>query len=234
VLSHIRSFGIWIIGSVFFCFACVIVIICILILSRERTGKILRFLFNILLWLVGIKLEVTGRKHILPDKPYLIMGNHQSLFDVFVIPAAVPIYFVALEAARHFSYPFFGYVIRKWGNIPIARNDLSSARKSLDRAKETILSGISILVMPEGHRTLTGDMQPFKKGPFHLAKAARADILPFGIKGLYRFNPKGSFHIQPGVVTVRFGKPIDSDRINDLTVEQARDMVFNQIKKLST
>ncbi len=140
---------------------------------------------------MGITLRVNGEDKILKHKSYLIMGNHQSLFDIFVVPAAIPLCFTGIEAERHFSYPFWGYIIRKWGCISIARYNLDSAKKSLNLAQKTIENGMSIAVMPEGHRTITGQMATFKKGAFHLAKAAKADILPFGIHGLYQFNKKG-------------------------------------------
>ena len=54
---------------------------------------------------MGIKLVATGKEYICPDKPYLLMGNHQSLFDIFVIPAAIPLCFVGVEASYHFSLP---------------------------------------------------------------------------------------------------------------------------------
>ena len=223
----------WTIGLLFFIISFIIISISILTLQREKTGKITRFLFQIQVWLLGIKLVIKGNNHIKKNQPYLIMGNHQSLFDIFVIPAAIPLCFVGIEASQHFSYPFFGYLIRKWGNIPIDRNNLESAMNSLEQAKKTIEAGMSIGVMPEGHRTTTGKMEPFKKGPFHLAKAAKADILPFGINGLYQYNRKGAFQINPGKVTLTFGEPILYDTIEKLSVEELREMVFHTIKELS-
>jgi 1-acyl-sn-glycerol-3-phosphate acyltransferase len=232
-LNTIRSLWIWCAGFSFFCFAAIVVALSILLLSREKTGKITRFLFRIQVRLVGIQLVVNGQEHISKDKPYLIMGNHQSLFDIFVVPAAIPVTFVGIEAARHFSYPFFGYLTRKWGNIPIRRNDLNSAKKSLKLVQQTIENGMSIGVMPEGHRTTTGKMNTFKKGPFHLAKSAQADILPFGVKGLYQYNRKGDFMIYPGRVTVTFGQPIAYQEFKDCSVEQIRDRVFCIVNELS-
>ncbi|MFH2093939.1 MAG: lysophospholipid acyltransferase family protein [Pseudomonadota bacterium] len=223
----------WTIGFFFFSFCFVVILISILTLSREKTGEITRLLFQIQLWLIGIKLVVKGHHHISKNQAYLIMGNHQSLFDIFVVPAGIPLCFVGIQAAHHFSYPLFGYLIQKWGNIPIDRNNLKSAMDSLEQAKKTIKKGMSICIMPEGHRTMTGRLEPFKKGPFHLAKAARADILPFGINGLYQYNRKGAFIINPGKVTVTFGKPILYDTIQTYSVEQLRDKVFDQISQLS-
>jgi len=181
---------------------------------------------------MGIKLVVTGRENIRPDQPYLIMGNHQSLFDLFVIPAAIPLCFVAVEAAYHFSLPVWGYLIRKWGCIPIERNNIKKAILSLDIAKKTLLSGMSIGVLPEGHRTLTGEIASFKKGPFHLAKSANADILPFAINGLFTYHHKASLILRPTKVKVNIGKPVPYDTFKDLSIEEIRQNLFDNICKL--
>jgi len=232
-LKKIVSIGLWIIGGIFFLVSFVILVFCLFLLPPKTTYQIIRCLFNILIRIMGIKLIVTGKENICPDQPYLIMGNHQSLFDIFVIPAAIPICFVGVEADYHFSLPVWGFLIRKWGCIPIERNNLKNAILSLEKAKNTLLSGMSIGILPEGHRTLTGEMTPFKKGPFHLAKNTHAPILPFGINGLFEYNQKGNLLLSPGVVTVNIGKPISDKTINDLSIEEIRQHVFDIIFTLS-
>ncbi len=233
MIKLIVSLWFWIVGSLFFIFSFIVIVLSTFALSRKKTADITRFLFRILVRLVGIRLEIKGLENVVPDRPCLIMGNHQSLFDIFVVPAAIPLCFVGVQASRHFSYPFFGYLIKKWGNIPIERNNLKQAIKSLEQAKQTFQTGMSIGIMPEGHRTTTGKMQPFKKGPFHLAKDAQADILPFGVSGLYQYNKKGAFLIKPGKVVVNIGKIIPSDVIENLSVDELRHMVFEKIYQLS-
>lgn len=203
------------------------------VLPQKTTYKIVRVLFNILIRLMGIKLIVNGREYICPDQSYLIMGNHQSLFDIFVIPSAIPLCFVAIEAAHHFSLPVWGYLIRKWGCIPIQRDNFNKAVLSLDLAKKQLESKMSIVILPEGHRTLTGEMGQFKKGPFHLAKHAGTDILPFGINGLFTYNSKGSLSLNPGPVKVNIGRPISFDSFKDLSIEKIRQNLFDTIFKLS-
>lgn len=232
-LIFLQSLVLWLVGIVFFLFSFVVLAICLMVLPREKTFAAARLFFSILLKLMGIRLEVTGKENIDPDRSYLIMGNHQSLFDLFVIPSAIPLCLTGIEAAYHFSLPVWGYLIRKWGCIPIERNNLEKAKKSLELAKDTLGDGMSIAVLPEGHRTRTGLMGPFKKGPFHLAKNCRAVILPFGIKGLYEFQAKGSFNLKPGKVIVRIGKPISYGAYSHMSVEELREHVFLTVQDLS-
>jgi 1-acyl-sn-glycerol-3-phosphate acyltransferase len=232
-MKRLVSLTLWMVGGLFFLFSAVILAFCLVCLPREKTFGIAQSLFSILLKLMGINLTVSGRSHIDPDKTYLIMGNHQSLFDVFVIPCAIPLCFTGLEAAYHFSFPVWGYLIRKWGCIPIERNNLERAKQSLEQARQTLANGLSIAVLPEGHRTRTGDISCFKKGPFHLAKNTRADILPFGINGLFEYQSRGSLNLTPGIVRVTIGKPIAYTAYKELSVEELRDKLYTTIKKLS-
>ena len=220
-------------GSLFFLLSSFIIFICLFLLPQKTTFKVVRFLFGVLIKIMGIKLVVNGQEHIDPSHTYLIMGNHQSLFDLFVIPAAIPLCFVGVEAAYHFSLPVWGSLIRRWGCIPIERNNFKKAVLSLETAKKRLLSGMSIGILPEGHRTVTGEMTPFKKGPFHLAQKAGADILPFGINGLFEYNQKGSLNLSPGVVTVNIGRPIPFETFNALSVDELRKTLFDRIFNLS-
>ena len=223
----------WGLGGCFFLFSFCLLAVCLFTLSKTRTFAVARRLFTVQIRIMGIKLIVKGRDHIVPGQTYLMMGNHQSLFDLFVIPAAIPLCFTGVEAAYHFSLPVWGYLIRKWGCIPIERGNLKNAIQSLERARQTIASGMNLCILPEGHRTLTGEMRPFKKGPFHLAKAAGADLLLFGVNGLFDFHPKGRLELKPGKVVVAIGEPIPFARIKDMAVEDIRALCFSTIKRLS-
>jgi len=182
---------------------------------------------------MGVDLNVSGREHIKKEYTYIIMGNHQSLFDLLVIPSTIPFHFVGVEASYHFKLPVWGWLIRKWGCIPIKRHDKASAIKSIETAESILKSGTSIGILPEGHRTLTGNVGEFKKGPFHLVKNTKADILPFGIKGLFEYNRKGSFILKPGKVCVKIGKPVAYESYQDLSVSDLREKIRAEIIRLS-
>ena len=221
----LRSTMLWAAGTAFFGFTFAILSVGLFILSRERVFALARFLFSIQTRIMGIRLKVTGLSHLDRKRTYLIMGNHQSLFDLFVIPAAIPLTYVAVEAAYHFSIPLWGSLVTRWGCIPIHRNNLEKAKESLDIARQRLRGGVSLIILPEGHRTLTGRMGAFKKGPFHLARQAGADILPFAISGLFDYHPKGTFHLNPKPVRVTIGPPIPYLTIAGMTPEQLRDYV---------
>ncbi len=227
------SFGLWIAGIGFFLFSFAFLALSLMIFSRDTSFGLARRLFSVQLRIMGIRLKTKGRENITPGKTYLIMGNHQSLFDIFVIPSAIPLVFTGVEASYHFSMPVWGYLIRKWGCIPINRSNLAEAKKSLEKARQTLGTGLSLAILPEGHRTRTGKMGPFKKGPFYLAKAAQADILPFGIRGGYDFQRRGGFLLSPGKVQVWIGEAISYESVAHLTVDELKDRFFERIRMLA-
>ena len=223
----------WATGCTFFLFSFCILFVCLFSLPKPKTFDIARKLFAVIIKIMGIELHVEGAEQIDLHNTYLMMANHQSLFDLFVIPAAIPLCFTGVEAAYHFSIPIWGYMVKKWGVIPIERHNLTKAIASLDRAKEAIENGMNLCILPEGHRTLTGKMMPFKKGPFHLAKAAKADLLLFGVNGLYDFQSKGRFDLTPGKVVVKIGKPIPYHRVKEMDIDEIRSYCFKEIQRLS-
>jgi 1-acyl-sn-glycerol-3-phosphate acyltransferase len=228
-----RSVLLWVSGLFSFSLIAPVFVLSFILFSRRTTYGILRFLFTLLVRVMGISLTVQGRENVIPGRTYLIMGNHQSLFDVFVIPAAVPVPFVGLEADYHFAFPVWGPLIRLWGNIPIQRENLARARESIAQAEKQLKRGMSIGVLPEGHRTRSGRIGPFKKGPFHLALKAGADILPLGVRGLFDYCPKGSLRLVPGRVRVVIGEPIPWERARALGLDGLRDHLRQTIRTLA-
>jgi 1-acyl-sn-glycerol-3-phosphate acyltransferase len=235
LLSSIRSAWLWLTGLLFFVLFFPFIFLILIFASRETTYKIgTLFYFTVLIKIMGIKLIVRGQENIDRNKSYIIMANHQSLFDVFVIPCSIPKPFVGVEASYHFDYPFWGWIIKKWGNIPINRENRDKAIKSIQKAEEVLKDGLSIGILPEGHRTITGQTGAFKKGGFHLAKNTGADILPLGIsKSLYDFKNKGSWKITPKKVIVNIGAPITYNMYKDLSVDKLKGKVKEQIVSLA-
>ena len=200
--------------------------------SPRRLFPLVSVLTRILLRIVGAPVFVTGRERLDPGRPYLFLGNHQSLFDLFAVPSALPGFAVGVEAASHFTYPVWGSLTRRWGNIPIPRSDRKRAITVLETAQRRLRSGTSIVILPEGHRTRDGALGEFKMGPFHLALAAGVDIVPFALCGLFRFQPKGRLLLRPGPIAVVFGAPIRYESFKEMSPADLRDRVRGEIEKL--
>jgi 1-acyl-sn-glycerol-3-phosphate acyltransferase len=191
---------------------------------KDGSRTVLRFLF--------IRVQVEGREYIQKTKTYLFMSNHVNLFDGFVILGHVPNFVRGVELDEHFQWPFYGWIIRRMGMIPISQSNVRGALKSLKKAKEMIAEGTSIAILPEGHRTLDGKFGPFKRGPFLLAKEAGVDIVPVVMVGAFEINRKGSLLLRPGKMTLRFGEPILYQDIKELKMEEIASLVHKKMSAL--
>jgi 1-acyl-sn-glycerol-3-phosphate acyltransferase len=165
---------------------------------------------------VGVQLAVEGADRVDWKQPSVVVANHQSWFDIFVLVAALPgrVRFVAKKELGRI--PIFGRAWHACGHIAIDRGDRRSAIESLDRAAERVRTdGLAIMLFPEGTRSADGRLQDFKKGAFALATKSGFPIVPVGITGTRHVMPKGSFRVRGGPVRVRVGDPIDPARFGE-------------------
>jgi 1-acyl-sn-glycerol-3-phosphate acyltransferase len=158
----------------------------------------------------GVRVSTDGGEHARSGRPTLFMSTHGSMLDVPAIAISMPdsLRFVAKRSLAWL--PFFGWaMLASGGCIFIDRGDRKSAVRSLERAAERIRGGCSVLVFPEGTRSRRGELQEFKKGPFHLAQGAGVPIVPIVVEGARELMPGGSAGSRPGEVRVRFGAPLE-------------------------
>jgi 1-acyl-sn-glycerol-3-phosphate acyltransferase len=161
---------------------------------------------------------------------YLI--NHQSLFDAFMIVAAVPHYFTGVGAIEQFSYPVWGFLAKRYGVIPIVRQERSSAITSLKKLENVINNGTSAMIAPEGTRSLDGKLSNFKKGAFYVAKNTGITIIPIGLKGAYKAKNKKDWRIRPSILTTVFGEPITQSHYENMTVDMLAEKVKMEIQTM--
>ncbi|MDB5099793.1 MAG: plsC2 [Cyanobacteria bacterium RYN_339] len=198
------------------------------VVPMARLHRPARFIFWLTMRVLGARLVVRGLEHIDPARAYLYMGNHVNLFDPFAFVAAVPQFVVAVEKRPNFKIPIYGWLIGRWGNIPIDRDNPASALRTLVELGQRVKGGESICLMPEGTRTRTGEMGEFKNGPFRVAVDAKAQVIPFALKGMHAFNQTGSFRVRRAVVEVIFTAPIDAGEYDKRTLQALSDLVREQ------
>ena len=131
----------------------------------------------------GIELEVVGREHMRPAETYLVMSNHQSLYDIPVLFQVVGPNIRMITKQELFKVPIFGNALAAGGFISIDRSNRHTAIRSLERARALLASGTHVWIAPEGTRSLTGQLGPLKKGAFYLALESGLPILPVTLRG---------------------------------------------------
>lgn len=162
------------------------------------------------LWSAGIPYRVVGLEGVPIHAPMVIACNHQSWFDIFLLAAALPgsLRFVAKKELER--VPVMGRAMRMSGHVFIDRQNRQAAFGAYEEAAAHIRAGISAVVFPEGTRSRTGELLPFKKGPFVLAIAAQVPLVPVYSAGTFTLMPKGSWRVNPHPIALFFGKPIDT------------------------
>lgn len=155
------------------------------------------------------------------------------MFDVFIMMGVIPEYTCTVGKIQQFDWPFWGRIIKRYGAIPIQREELKPAIESLNLAEECIKSRQSMIIAPEGTRTLTGDMLPFKKGAFHVTKNTGATIIPIGVRGAFKAKRKFGWQIRPGIISAHIGEPITPSRYATLSVDELRDFARAQVQQLA-
>ncbi|MDP4280808.1 MAG: lysophospholipid acyltransferase family protein [Bacteroidota bacterium] len=140
------------------------------------------------------KVRIRGREKIQKGVPYVMVSNHQSGADIMVL-FKLHRHFKWVAKKELFYVPFIGWAMALNRYIPIIRSEGRSKLTMMDRAKEAIGQGNSVIIFPEGTRTRDGHIQPFKSGAFRLAIETGAPVLPIVVKGTFVAIKKGEFLI---------------------------------------
>lgn len=158
-----------------------------------------------------VDLEVRGRENVPPGEACVVMANHQSFYDIPVVIAAVGGRMTFVAKKELYRVPIFGRAMETAGMVRVDRGDHAQAVASLHGAVAQLARGRHIYIAPEGTRSVTGALGPFKSGGFRMALEAGARILPVAIDGTRHVLPARAIVVRPGhrvVVTVQ--PPIDS------------------------
>ena len=162
------------------------------------------------LMLSGIRYRVAGAEHLPLDRAAVYCANHQSNVDPPVLFAALHPRMHILFKAELNAIPILARGFRLGGFIPVDRRNKEAALRSIEAGAASIRSGNSFLIFPEGTRSRTAELLPFKKGGFIMAIKAKAPIVPVVVQGGRDAMRKGSAIIQPITVSIRVGEPIET------------------------
>lgn len=175
--------------------------------------------------------SVEGKENVDPTQSYVVVANHQSQFDILAIYGwlNVDIRWVMKKELR--SVPFLGYACELLGHVIIDRSNHEAALESLNHAKQQLNRGTSIFFFPEGTRSITGELIPFKKGAFILAKELGLPILPVTIKGTHDIMPAKSLHLMPGHADIIIHPPILVDESSNVLelMSQSKEIIASAL-----
>ena len=180
----------------------------------------------------GTPLQIEGLARI-PPGPVVYASNHSSMFDIWALAAGMPgsIRFVAKqELAR---IPLLGQAMVAAGHVTIDRTNRNRAMDAYAEAARRIHErGVSTVVFPEGTRSRTGELLPFKNAPFGLAIAAQVPLVPVYVHDTFRILPKGAWRLRPTPIRIMVGEPIPTTGLTLQDRETLRQRAHDAIAAL--
>ena len=169
--------------------------------------------------LIGV--QTTGKEHIKQGQSYVIVANHQSLLDIYLLYGylGIDVKWVMKQELR--AVPVLGLACEMMGHVIVDRSNTASALASMERARERIKDGMSVIFFAEGTRSRSGELKPFKKGAFRMAQELNLPILPITIQNTRHILPSDTIDLRPGVTRMTIGKPI-SVEVTSTTADYAK------------
>jgi 1-acyl-sn-glycerol-3-phosphate acyltransferase len=207
-----------------------ILLIALLFGQRALLYRVGHFGVRLGLSLSGIRIEVEGTEHIQGGRAAVYAVNHTSNVEPPIIFDTLRELFPRLRILYKAELRKLPVLVRAFdlaGFIPLERGNPEQSLPAIDRAADALREGNSFLIFPEGTRSRTGELLPFKKGGFILAIKAQAPVVPIGISGAQSAMRKGSPLIYPVTVHVRIGEPVET---SGMTLDD-RDRLITAVRE---
>jgi 1-acyl-sn-glycerol-3-phosphate acyltransferase len=180
-----------------------------------------------------IDLTIRGKEHLDPKAVHVVMSNHQSLYDIPVLFCVFGGKMRMVAKEELFAVPIFGPAMRNAGFISIDRSNRKRAIESLAHARRELERGTPVWIAPEGTRSKTGKLGPFKKGGFHLSLETKAPILPVTVRGTQNVLPAKGVRSTPGVsVEVILHAPVDPAPYLAKGMKAGRDALMADVRAI--
>ena len=170
-----------------------------------------------------VRTEIKNKAKIRKGTSYIIISNHQSLYDIIALVTTLGIQYRWFIKKEVLKIPIFGYALYASRNIFIDRANTARAIESINKGIDRLPKGVSVMVFAEGSRSPDGRIHEFKKGGFVTAVRRKIPILPVTVNGSRRVLPKGSLVVKPGKIQVVIGDPIDTSGYTPATADELID-----------
>jgi len=198
--------------------------------------KLANFFLKSIFLLSRIRIVVHGRDNFPSDKNGVVISNHQSLLDVIILMAYLPQRIVFFAKKELGKVPVLNFDMKHMEHVLVDRGKKSSALAQLERMKDRLDKNLNAFIFPEGTRSNSSKILPFKRGAFHLAATAKKPIIPCYIHGSGKLLKKNERLIKPGIIHISIGKPIDdsfeeSDKIVSKRLQEKAQAVVEQLQR---
>lgn len=225
-LLALRSALLWALSGLhFFLFAPMLVFFGIF-LDPRRHDWLQRSFCRRIAFLSGVRVKVIRSPGFDPQRTCFFMVNHVNLFDPFILYCAIPQYVRGWELESHFKIPAYGWLMKRFGNVPVPDVRRPSDLKRMWRlTQDAVDGGTSLIVFPEAKRTRDGHVDVFEDGGFRVAQQLGIPIVPVSLVGSFEHHRTGHWMLWPATVTVHLHDTIETKGLTKKDVPNLRDRV---------
>jgi 1-acyl-sn-glycerol-3-phosphate acyltransferase len=241
-MDVLKSLIVWFSGIIFIIlFFPLTILIWLLMLPFDRNRKITHWILIYQSWILTRvmpiwKIRIEGRKKAVKGTPYVIISNHQSILDILLVNC-LRYRFKWISKIENVKMPVLGWYLRMAGYITVDRGNKESKEEMLEKSFECLKGGTSIMMFPEGTRSVNREIGFFKRGAFQLAISARVPILPVVLDGSGGVLPKHGFIFSTGhKISIRVFEPVPPESFNtddpDILSQKFSNFMIEALKEL--
>ena len=227
----LRSAMLWFMSLLHFAIAVPILIVLAVFLDPKKHDWLQRTFCRRIIFFAGAKIKVIRAPGFDPQKTSFFISNHVNLFDPFALYCAIPQFVRGWELESHFEIPIYGWLMKRFGNVPVPDVRRPSDLKRMWRlTRDAINRGTSLIVFPEGKRTRDGHVTEFQDGAFRVAQQLEIPVVPVSIVGSFKHHRTGHWMFWPTEIRVFLHASIDTTGFNKEDVPALRDRVKKTIE----
>jgi len=222
----VRSSFLWLISGLHFFVVVPVLVLLNIFLDARKHDWLQRGLCRRIMFLAGAKVEVRRSPGFDPRRTVFFFSNHVNLFDPFVLYCAIPQFVRGWELESHFKIPAYGWLMKRFGNVPVPDVRRPSDLKRMWRlTQEAVDSGTSLVIFPEAKRTRDGHVLEFQDGGFRVAQQLGVPIVPLSIVGSFQHHRTGHWMLWPAKITVYLHDGIETKGLHKEDVPSLRNRV---------
>lgn len=225
-LLVLRSLLLWTLSGLHFFIAAPALVFLGIFLDPRKHDWLQRGFCRRIAFLSGTRVTAVRSPGFDPERTCFFMVNHVNLFDPFMLYCAIPQYVRGWELESHFRIPAYGWLMKRFGNVPVPDVRRTSDLKRLWRlTQDAIDRGTSLIVFPEAKRTRDGHVDEFEEGGFRVAQQLGIPIVPVSIVGSFRHHRTGHWMLWPATIMIHIHDTIETKGMKKQQVPALRDRV---------
>ncbi|MGB7281194.1 MAG: lysophospholipid acyltransferase family protein [Candidatus Acidiferrum sp.] len=225
-LLALRSASLWILSGLHFFVVAPLLVFLGIFLDPHKHDWLQRSFSRRIAFLSGARVQVIRSPGFDPRRTCFFMVNHVNLFDPFILYCAIPQYVRGWELESHFKIPAYGWLMKRFGNVPVPDVRRPSDLKRMWRlTQDAINGGTSLIIFPEAKRTRDGHVDEFEEGGFRVAQQLGIPIVPVSLVGSFQHHRTGEWMLWPAAIEIHLHDTIETKGLTKRDVPALRARV---------